>query len=62
MINVPRFSVVINGVEVVREWGWDRVFEVKEELKRLGFVGMGPLGAARRATSASWLGLGNCWG
>jgi superfamily II DNA or RNA helicase len=46
MINVPRFSVVINGVEVVREWGWDRVFEVKEELKRLGF----------RWDGASWRG------
>jgi len=46
MSNVPRFSVVINGVEVVREWGWDRVFEVKEELKRLGF----------RWDGASWRG------
>jgi hypothetical protein len=46
MSNVPRFIVVINGVEVVREWGWDRIFEVKEELKRLGF----------RWDGASWRG------
>jgi hypothetical protein len=46
MSNVPRFSVVINGVEVAREWGWDRIFEVKEELKRLGF----------RWDGASWRG------
>ncbi|MFN7105131.1 MAG: DEAD/DEAH box helicase [Pyrobaculum sp.] len=34
---MARFSVVINGVEVVREWGWDRVVKTKEQLKRLGF-------------------------
>ncbi|MFN3803957.1 MAG: DEAD/DEAH box helicase [Pyrobaculum sp.] len=34
---MPRFSVVINGVEVTRVWEWDRVVETKERLKRLGF-------------------------
>ncbi|ACB39609.1 DEAD/DEAH box helicase [Pyrobaculum neutrophilum] len=43
---MPRFSVVVNGVEVVREWGWDRISSVKEELKRLGF----------RWDGASWRG------
>jgi superfamily II DNA or RNA helicase len=43
---VPRFSVVINGVEVSREWSWERIFKVKEELKKLGF----------RWDGASWRG------
>jgi len=34
---VPRFCVVINGVAVYREWQWDKIVKVKEELKRLGF-------------------------
>jgi len=34
---VTRFRVVVNGVEVVRDWPWERVVEVKERLKRLGF-------------------------
>ncbi len=34
---MPRFSVVINGVEVAREWDWERVVKTKEQLKKLGF-------------------------
>ncbi|MCU7788385.1 DEAD/DEAH box helicase [Pyrobaculum sp. 3827-6] len=34
---MPRFVVVVNGVEVAREWPWERIYATKEELKRLGF-------------------------
>lgn len=34
---MPRFSVVINGVEISREWNWEQILKVKEELKKLGF-------------------------
>ncbi|WP_148683108.1 DEAD/DEAH box helicase [Pyrobaculum ferrireducens] len=34
---MPRFVVVVNGVEVAREWPWERIYTTKEELKRLGF-------------------------
>ncbi|MEM1598092.1 MAG: DEAD/DEAH box helicase [Pyrobaculum sp.] len=34
---MPRFLVVVNGVEVAREWGWDKIFATKEELKKMGF-------------------------
>ncbi|AET34252.1 helicase, possible DNA repair rad25 [Pyrobaculum ferrireducens] len=37
IIYVPRFVVVVNGVEVAREWPWERIYTTKEELKRLGF-------------------------
>lgn len=40
------FRVVVNGVEIVREWSWDRVSRVKEELKRMGF----------RWTGGGWVG------
>lgn len=44
-----RFRVVINGVEVVREWSWDKILSVKEELKRMGFrwTGDGWVGRVR---------------
>ena len=29
--------MVVNGVEVAREWPWERIYATKEELKRLGF-------------------------
>ncbi|MGC8582631.1 MAG: DEAD/DEAH box helicase [Thermoproteus sp.] len=40
------FRVVVNGVEIVREWSWDRISKVKEELKRMGF----------RWTGGGWVG------
>jgi len=36
-LEMPRFCVIVNGVEVCREWAWERIAAVKEELKRLGF-------------------------
>lgn len=44
--SVPRFSVVVNGVEISRDWEWERIAAVKEELKKLGF----------RWDGASWRG------
>lgn len=41
-----RFTVVINGVEISREWPWERIAKVKEELKKLGF----------RWTGVGWVG------
>lgn len=32
-----RFRASINGVGVEREWDWDTIFAVKEELKKMGF-------------------------
>ncbi|WP_333638966.1 DEAD/DEAH box helicase [Pyrobaculum aerophilum] len=46
LLNVPRFVVAVNGIEIVREWPWERILRVKEELKRLGF----------RWDGASWRG------
>ncbi|MEM4081642.1 MAG: ATP-dependent helicase, partial [Pyrobaculum sp.] len=43
---MPKFSVVVNGVEISREWEWDKILKVKEELKKLGF----------RWDGASWRG------
>ncbi|AEA12143.1 type III restriction enzyme, res subunit [Thermoproteus uzoniensis 768-20] len=40
------FRVVVNGVEIVREWSWDRISKVKEELKKMGF----------RWTGGGWVG------
>ena len=34
---MTRFRVVVNGVEFVRDWPWERVVEVKDRLKALGF-------------------------
>lgn len=46
MYNVARFVVVVNGVEITREWPWERIYAVKEELKKMGF----------RWDSAGWRG------
>ena len=40
------FRVVINGVEITRNWSWDRISKVKEELKKMGF----------RWTGGGWVG------
>lgn len=41
-----RFRVVVNGVEITREWSWERISKVKEELKKMGF----------RWTGEGWVG------
>ncbi|MEL9989777.1 MAG: DEAD/DEAH box helicase [Thermoproteus sp.] len=48
-----QFRVVINDVEVVREWNWDKISRVKEELKRMGFrwTGGGWVGRVRDPSS-----------
>ncbi len=48
-----RFRVVVNGVEITREWSWERISKVKEELKRMGFrwTGEGWVGRLRDPAS-----------
>ncbi len=31
------FKVVINDIEITRDWSWDKIYEVKNVLKKLGF-------------------------